>query len=278
MSGNDSITPKFNNSKGIKAILRGTCKPVTRKKKLFQYTLQQKKSMITEYDSSPNFYGKLKQFNERFSVADGFLKKARASIDALERSVGNRGLLARINGPELDISSKRKTISIGKKVRYPIEEDWLYLQYQNYRTHEIAISTTLLICLIIGKFPILGNINDDKMKQWMYRWQQRFRVTTRRVTHSHQNDEQDIGEIRVDFIEFYREIVSEYNLAPTLIINMDETACDLADSITTTLATKGDKQVPVKLFIYFRLNYLLICQLVSLSYWQSLLMDLCFLH
>ena len=136
---------------------------------MHKYTLKQKKAMIEEFDSSPDHYGKLKLFNEKFGVADGFLLRARKTLDMLESRNADNGKL--INGSrEMNFNIKRKTIGIGRPLTYPDEEDWLYERFTLYEAHDIAVSTTMLISLVVAKFPHLNNMSEMKLIDWNYRW------------------------------------------------------------------------------------------------------------
>ena len=66
----------LNNSKGINAIVRGVNGEVKVKKRVFKYTLQEKRSMLTEFDNSPPARGKLKRYAIKYDVDERFFAKA----------------------------------------------------------------------------------------------------------------------------------------------------------------------------------------------------------
>jgi len=228
----------LNNSKGINAIVRGVNGEVKVKKRVFKYTLQEKRSMLTEFDNSPPARGKLKRYAIKYDVDERFFAKARKTMGSLENKTYKNKLMVRTNGMALQtVSVDRKTLGLGRKVRYDKEEDWLYSQFLLYEAHEIPTSTTLLIALFQAKFPHIEQ-SDNQWYQFIYRWESRYGVDARRVSHSHDKDEQNIGQIRVDFTNSYHSLVSDYAIKTNLIVNMDETAVDLSEAITTVLACK----------------------------------------
>ncbi len=58
-------------------------------------------------------------------------------------------------------------------------------------------------------------------------------------------DEQELAVQRISFIEYFRTIVSEYEVQLDRVINMDQTAVDLSDIFGTTLEVSGSKRVKI---------------------------------
>mgnify|MGYP000990720092 CR=1 FL=1 len=54
------------------------------KKRVFKYTLQEKRSMLTEFDNSPPARGKLKRYAIKYDVDERFFAKARKTMGSLE--------------------------------------------------------------------------------------------------------------------------------------------------------------------------------------------------
>ena len=139
------------------------------------------------------------------------------------------------------ITANTKTASIGRPVRFRQEEEWLYLMYSKLYSHDAAISNQLLQSMLISNFPDLAAIVDtpDKLKGFfIYRWEKRYGIVVRRVSHSYSADETKHGEMICDFLDYYRSLVMEFNIPLNLIVNMDETAVDLASCFMQVLAPK----------------------------------------
>jgi hypothetical protein len=73
---------RLNSSKGIKAILRGHTTVVI-KKKNFQYTLQQKKKILNDYEAAPQYRGKQRDWTAEYGVDKNFFKKTAKTIAKL---------------------------------------------------------------------------------------------------------------------------------------------------------------------------------------------------
>ena len=125
-------------------------------------------------------------------------------------------------------------MSPGRSVRYIEEENWLYLRFLQLQAHDVPCSTTILGSMVVARFPHLETSTMDQRKGWIYRWQNRYQVVARRVTHSHTADAQLIGEVRVDFVNYFHSLVIDFSINMGCIVNMDETAVDLSEAITTT--------------------------------------------
>jgi hypothetical protein len=194
--------------------------------------------ILKDYDSTENYHGKQTEWAKKYNVQPNFFKKARITIANLNQRNNRNTLLVRVNAPGQIINSKRITLGTGRPVKYPAEEDWLYLKFEQMAAHDIPVTTKIICAMLAGKYHYLSTLTPEQMKQWCYRWQRRYSVVCRRVTHSHEVDEQNIGEVRVDFINYYNRLKAEYQIDNSLIINMDETAVDLSECITHTLAAK----------------------------------------
>lgn len=89
----------------------------------------------------------------------------------------------------------------------------LFMRFLLLEAHEIPTTTTLLGSMLLGKFNHLASLTWSRVQGWVYRSQRRFNVVARRVTHSHQKDEQNIAEVRTDFVNYYYQLVKDLSLA-----------------------------------------------------------------
>ena len=201
-----SNTPQnlaLNNSKGLDAILRGSNSSITPKKKVYKYTLQEKARIVTDFYSCDDYKGKTKEWAQRYVVDKNFFKKAKGTLEKVHLIRDNRNLLAIHNQPEQKFNVQSKTIGKGTPVAYPLQEQWLYTRLLHLEAHDIPATTTLLGAMVLARFPDLKALYDgqhSKLMQWMYRWQKRYNVVARRVTHSHGADEENIAIVQANFV------------------------------------------------------------------------------
>jgi Flp pilus assembly protein TadG len=81
----------------------------------------------------------------------------------------------------------------------------------------------------------------------VYRFFERNNLVKRRVTHQQNTlDEQEIGRLKIDFVQAMRETIATFNVSRDCVLNMDETPVYYDPEINSTFAEKGSKKVSSK--------------------------------
>jgi hypothetical protein len=104
----------------------------------------------------------------------------------------------------------------------------------------------VLSVLIKRHFPYVWNGSDSKIQAWIYRFANRWSLSNRRRTHTATRDEENLGEMLFDFVNYFHVIRAENNITYYMIFNVDQTAVDLQDVFTRTMERRGTKSVKVK--------------------------------
>ena len=116
-------------------MLRGTNNKVKKKGKVFKYTIQEKVRIVMDYDSTPDYRGKLADVTRGLGVDKNFISKARKTVNSLKD-------LYQLNLPEsLPQTPQRKmnclkmSLSPGRPIFFPDEERWLYMKFLQLEAH-----------------------------------------------------------------------------------------------------------------------------------------------
>jgi hypothetical protein len=93
----------------------------------------------------------------------------------------------------------------------------------------------------------LQNLSIEQVRRKTYRIMHRNGFSKRRVTHQQVLlDEEQLGILKLDFVESLREARNRYGTPNSLIINMDETPVYYDPEATDTWTMRGEKKVAVK--------------------------------
>lgn len=134
----------------------------------------------------------------------------------------------------------------GPALKYPDVEAHTKLWIITMRELSLCVTCDMVVCEIFISFP--GRFDDfTKCKKWVYNAMKRMKISSRAKTHEQSNlDEEEMGEIHLDFLQNFERLKSFLDIPPNLIVNMDETGCYFNMTANRTFNLAGQKNIRIK--------------------------------
>lgn len=164
----------------------------------------------------------------------------------IDRKLLSKWYKARTSILSSEASDNSRRLGSGRNLKYDFEDevvDWILDQ----RSLELPVSNNTIAGYAMGTH--IGSFSSFKTAlSWSYRMLARNGLSIRRKTTDSKEgySETEMGEIKLDFVYHIREMISEHSLSLYKVVNMDETGVYFVNGRSTTVASKGTKQVKVK--------------------------------
>ena len=174
-----------NNVKGLKAMLKGKSRDIKVTKRRFEYTIQEKMTILKEYQLGVGVEprGWKTKISLKYKIDPSQLDKwlvTRNNLSKLDYLEDDGQLWQNLKS--MDVS--RKSMKPGKAVRYPYIEAWLYNKFEEYRERHMPVSTRLLVVVSMARYPLIFMEGDSSNRykrvfDWVYRFRERYGISLR---------------------------------------------------------------------------------------------------
>jgi len=143
-----------------------------------------------------------------------------------------------------------RSLNRGRSVQDQQVEEGMYSWFLDLSSKEIQVKTKMFVQRALQDHPTFHGGDTKKLKNWVYKFLNRYNMSIRRITHKGQKLRTHLLEVRDDTAASIRSRFAEggslQGLDYRYFVNMDETAVYFESKSNTTVSKRGVKTVPAR--------------------------------
>jgi hypothetical protein len=141
-----------------------------------------------------------------------------------------------------------RSLNRGHSVEDEQVEEGMYSWFLELSSKEIQVKTKMFVQRAIQSHPTFHDGDTKKLKNWVYKFLDRYKMSIRRITHKGQKLRSHLLDVRDDTAASIRSRFAEggslHGVELRNFVNMDETAVYFESKSNTTVSRRGVKTVP----------------------------------